>query len=183
MWGQPPPAVHSSEARRPLLLGSPWFRRILLRRLPRLSGFPAHHFFPHRLLRRLRPLPLLIPPIMKRLVRRLFFHIPQLTTHSNIASPMLLRIVYKFCHSERPHREESLSRPLLRTPQDFLSIGRNYTIAPIPMKLHRKYLWLTCPIYPLLCDIMNIYSIKLTRPNPGRVFYCPATKYGHSEQK
>jgi hypothetical protein len=120
---------------------------------------------------------------MKRLVRRLFFHIPQLTTHSNIASPMLLRIVYKFCHSERPHREESLSRPLLRTPQDFLSIGRNYTIAPIPMKLHRKYLWLTCPIYPLLCDIMNIYSIKLTRPNPGRVFYCPATKYGHSEQK
>jgi hypothetical protein len=45
--------------------------------LPRL---PAHGSLGYRLLRRLRPLPLLIPPIMKRLVRRLFLHSHQLAT-------------------------------------------------------------------------------------------------------
>jgi len=40
------------------------------------------HFLLHRLPSRLRPLALLIPPIMKRLVRPLFFHIIQLDTPS-----------------------------------------------------------------------------------------------------
>jgi hypothetical protein len=66
------------------------------------------------------------------------------------------------CHSERPHREEPAARchserSYREEPASafFLSIGKNYTIAPIPMKLHRKYIWLTCPIYPLLYDIIE----------------------------
>jgi hypothetical protein len=59
----------------------------------------AARFFPDRLLRRdllrgLRPLPLLIPPIVKRLVRRLFFHISQLTPAQNTHGRQLASAVH-----------------------------------------------------------------------------------------
>jgi hypothetical protein len=79
MWGQPPPAVQSSEARysyAAAISGS----LILFDGRTFALGFCSDGFLPHRLPSRLRPLPLLIPPIMKRVVRPLFFHIPQLDT-------------------------------------------------------------------------------------------------------
>src|SRR5271165_2182721 len=80
------------------------------------QGFLTRHFLRRSLLRRLRPLPLLIPTIMKRLVRRLFFHIPQLTPAQILMSgppPSAVRSSttrpssQNSCHSGRHYREES----------------------------------------------------------------------------
>jgi hypothetical protein len=52
--------------------------RLLVVFCRRILWLGLAHFLGYHFLRRLRPLPLLIPPIMKRLVRPLLFHIPSL---------------------------------------------------------------------------------------------------------
>jgi hypothetical protein len=38
------------------------------------------------------------------------------------------------------------------------------------MKPQRKYLWLSCPIYPLLYDIIEIYRIESDAAHPAAFF-------------
>ena len=87
------------------------------------SGLATRHWrlatlLNHLLLRslplRLRPLPLLIPPIMRRLVRRLFLH-PSSLPHPRKHSQPMSRRCRPGCRSTRWARESGHSYPLLMT--------------------------------------------------------------------
>ena len=122
MWdyvGQPPPAVHSSEARSPLLPGNLFTRQYLAQSDPASTLAP-----PARILHSpLSSAELSSPPPPASAPDTAdhettgptpVFSYPQLTTRRNITTPDSKRSFRfcasdpnKVCHSQQPHREES----------------------------------------------------------------------------
>src|SRR5208282_3368545 len=149
------------------------------------QGFLTRHFLRRGLLRRLRPLPLLIPTIMKRLVRRLFFHNPQLTpaqilmsgpSPSAVRSSTTRPSSQNSCHSGQLHREESAfpltttrspkanqhaPRPLHPTRQAPRRVGR--TPFPAPRRRTRPH-----PHPPLRRQLPLRLRRRPPRPLPPR---------------
>ncbi len=80
--------------------------------LPTLLPSVRHRLLRSRLPRRLHPLPLLMPPIMKRLVRQLFLHPPSL-------HPVMLSTV------EASHRQASFASGTRLPPRQTLAPGNH----------------------------------------------------------